>query len=101
MQFFRPNACFVGKILLAGAMLAAAPARADTFTLQGSTTLSSRLMIPQKQAIEAASGHKLVLVPNKSSLGIQALFEGAAQFAMISGPLDNEIQTLQTALPNA
>ena len=101
MQFFRPNACFVGRILLAGAMFAAAPAHADTFTLQGSTTLSNRLMIPQRKAIEAASGHKLVLVPNKSSLGLQALFEGSAQFAMISGPLDTELKTLQTALPNA
>jgi len=83
-------------------MTAAAPAaHADTFTLQGSTTLSSRLMVPQKKAIEAASGHSLVLVPNKSSLGIQALFEGVAQFAMISGPLDTEIQTLRTVLPNA
>ncbi|AMN44603.1 phosphate ABC transporter substrate-binding protein [Rhodoplanes sp. Z2-YC6860] len=101
MRPLSPKASFLGRILLAGAMLAAAPAHADIFTLQGSTTLSSRLMIPQKKAIEAASGHKLVLVPNKSSLGLQALFEGTAQFAMISGPLDTEVQTLQTVLPNA
>jgi phosphate transport system substrate-binding protein len=101
MRSFRPSVFFVGKVLLAGAMMAPTPAHADTFTLQGSTTLSSRVVIPQKQAIEAASGHRLVLVPNKSSLGIQALFEGAAQFAMISGPLDTEIRTLRTVLPNA
>jgi phosphate transport system substrate-binding protein len=101
MQFLRASASFVGRVLFAGTVLIAAPARADSITLQGSTTVSSRLMIPQKQAIEALAGHKLILVPNKSSLGIQALFEGAAQFAMISGPLDTEIKLLRNIVPDA
>ena len=69
--------------------------------LQGSTTLSSRLMIPYQEAIEKLSGQKLIVVPNKSSLGLQALFEGSAQFAMISGPLEIEEKTLRKLVPNA
>ena len=37
-------------------------------------------------AIEASSGHQLTVVPNKSSLGLLALFEKRADFAMISAP---------------
>jgi phosphate transport system substrate-binding protein len=52
-------------------------------------------MEPYQAAIEAASGHKLTVVPNKSSLGLLALFEKRADFAMISGPLANEIAGLK------
>ena len=77
------------------------PASAEQFMLQGSTTLSNRLMIPQRQAIEDLSGQKLIIIPNKSSLGIQALFEQNAQFGMISGPLETEIKVLRKLVPNA
>ena len=87
--------------IAAAGLLAASPASAEQFTLQGSTTLSSRLMLPQQQAIEGLSGQKLVIVPNKSSLGIQALFEQNAQFGMISGPLESEIKVLRKQVPNA
>jgi phosphate transport system substrate-binding protein len=56
-------------------------------------------MEPYQGAIEAASGHKLTVVPNKSSRGLLALFEKSADFAMISGP-ENEIKTLKTNYPN-
>jgi phosphate transport system substrate-binding protein len=84
------------------AVLAAVmPASAEPLIAQGSTTLSSQLMLPHQEAIEKLSGQKLVIVPNKSSLGIQALFEEGAQFAMISGPLEIEEKTLRKLIPNA
>jgi phosphate transport system substrate-binding protein len=75
-------------------------ARAETFVVQGSTTFTHQLMEPYQTAIEASSGHKLTVVPNKSSLGILALFEKRGNFAMISGPLENEVAQLKLTNPN-
>lgn len=83
------------------ALSAGAPLAAEPLILQGSTTLSSRLLIPHQQKIEQRSGQKLIIVPKKTSLGLQALFEGSAQFAMISGPLEIEEKTLRKLVTNA
>ena len=56
-------------------------------------------MEPYQAAIEASSGHQLTVVPNKSSLGLLALFDKRADFAMISGPLETEIDGLKQANP--
>jgi len=74
-------------------------ARAQTFIVQGSTTFTHNVMEPYQAAIEASSGHKLTVVPNKSSLGLLALFENRADFAMISGPLENEVGDLKLRRP--
>jgi phosphate transport system substrate-binding protein len=73
---------------------------AQTYVLQGSTTFAHSVMEPHQGAIEASSGHKLTVVPNKSSQGIVALFEKFGDFAMISGPLQNEIDTLKPSYPD-
>src|ERR1700722_260813 len=70
-------------------------ASAQTFVVQGSTTFTHRIMEPYQAAIEASSGHGLTVVPNKSSLGLLALFDKRADFAMISGPLENEVEHLK------
>jgi len=75
-------------------------ARAQTFIVQGSTTFTHNVMEPYQIAIEASSGHKLTVVPNKSSFGILALFEKRANFAMISGPLKIEIEHLKPSHPD-
>lgn len=75
-------------------------AGAQTFIVQGSTTFTHRVMEPYQAAIEASSGYQLTIVPNKSSLGLLALFEKRADFAMISGPLENEIEGLKSTHPN-
>ena len=72
----------------------------QAYLVQGSTTFTHRVMEPYQHAIEAASGHKLTVVPNKSSLGLLALFEKRADFAMISGPLEGEIEKLKSSNPN-
>lgn len=58
-------------------------------------------MIPYQRDIENLSQQKLIVVPNKSSLGIQALFEKNAQFGMISGPLEVEVKSLRKTLASA
>lgn len=75
-------------------------AQAQTFIVQGSTTFNNRVMQQFQTAIEQESGHKLIVVPNKSSLGLLALFDRRADFAMISGPLQNEIDALKPDHPN-
>lgn len=80
-------------------LLSCSWAGAQTFVVQGSTTFTHRVMEPYQGAIEAASGHKLTVVPNKSSLGLLALFDKRADFAMLSGPLANEIAQLRSKHP--
>jgi phosphate transport system substrate-binding protein len=75
-------------------------AQTQTYIVQGSTTFTHDVMEPHQNDIEKSSGHKLIVVPNKSSLGILALFEKRGDFAMISGPLENEIKRLKHAHPD-
>jgi ABC-type phosphate transport system substrate-binding protein len=91
---------FMGLTIALAALVAATGAQANNFVVQGSTTFNRRIIIPYQPAIEAASSHKLTVIPNKSSIGIQALFEKRADFAMISGPLNDEIAILGSTNPN-
>lgn len=77
----------------------ALPAYADSLVLQGSTTFNSELIVPQRAAIEAASRHRLTVVPNKSNLGLLALFKGEADLAMISTALANEAEIIGRSNP--
>lgn len=72
----------------------------QSYTIQGSTTFTHRVMEPYQSAIEAASGHKLTVVMTKSSRGVLALFEKQGDFAMISGPLETEIAELKKTYPD-
>jgi phosphate transport system substrate-binding protein len=84
-------------VLAGGGALSSA--RADTFIVQGSTTFNQRLMMPYQAAVEASSGHKLIVVPNKSTTGMLALFEQRADFAMISTPIESEIALAKALNP--
>jgi phosphate transport system substrate-binding protein len=75
-------------------------ASANPLTLQGSTTFTQRLLVPHQGAIEAAAGQKLVVIPNKSSTGLVALFEGRADLAMISSSLESEVALLRQTHPS-
>lgn len=74
-------------------------ASADVLMIQGSTTFNSRVIVPYQAVIENAAGHKLTVVPNKSSVGLLALFEGRADLAMISTALEDEIAVLRKTNP--
>jgi phosphate transport system substrate-binding protein len=82
-----------GLALLASAMFG--PAAAENLTIQGSTTFNTMLLASHRPAIEAASGHSLAVIPNKSSLGLVALMEGRADLAMISTSLQSEVAALR------
>jgi phosphate transport system substrate-binding protein len=85
-------------------LLVVAPASfsaAETLMVQGSTTFNRRIMEPHQAEIEAASGHTLTVIPNKSTPGLIALLEGRAQIAMISASLPGEIEALQKVMPSA
>jgi phosphate transport system substrate-binding protein len=84
--------CAVSMLAFAAGLSAA---MADTLIVQGSTTFSRRLLEPQQAAIESRAGHKLTVIPNKSTPGLIALLEGRAQMAMISAPLQSEIELLK------
>src|SRR5271170_5440620 len=99
----RPAMCGRGKLLalvLPFFLLSHSVTAAQTFIIQGSTTFTHRVMEPYQTAIEASSGSQLTIVPNKSSLGLLALFDKRADFAMISGPLETEIEKLKPDHPN-
>jgi phosphate transport system substrate-binding protein len=85
---------------LFGLLLSCSAAAAQTYVLQGSTTFTHRIMDAHQAEIEMGSGHRLSVIPNKSSLGLLALFERRADFAMISGPLSTEIDSLKLTHPN-
>ena len=80
-------------------LLGCSAVAAQTYVLQGSTTFTHRIMDAHLAEIEMGSGHRLTVIPNKSSLGLLALFEKRADFAMISGPLGTEIGSLKPNHP--
>ena len=92
------------RLMLAVTMMqvviqAAAPAAAETLIVQGSTTFNRRIMEPFRAEIEAAAGHVLTIIPNKSTPGLIGLMEGRAHLSMISAPLRTEIDILRQVAP--
>jgi phosphate transport system substrate-binding protein len=75
------------------------PASADTVRIHGSTTFNRVLLEPNQGLIEQKSGHRLVVIPNKSANGIVDLLEGRAELAMISAALAKEIEMLKKIRP--
>jgi phosphate transport system substrate-binding protein len=75
------------------------PAHADNLILQGSTTFATAIAQPDASAVEAQTGHHLDVIPNKSNLGLLALFEHKADLAMISTSLEREMEILSKSNP--
>src|SRR5450631_1431136 len=74
-------------------------ARSDNLVLQGSTTFTTGVAQPFASAVEAQTGHHLEIIPNKSNLGLLALFEHKADLAMISTTLEREVEILRKSDP--
>ncbi len=87
-------------ILLVVFMLPSHLARADRFVLQGSTTFNDYIMSNYQSAIERATNDTLVVIPTKTNLGLIALLEKQADFAMISTRIESEIGTLRRTNPD-
>jgi phosphate transport system substrate-binding protein len=103
LDWIIPASVLAARVVIAAAVLAccgaATSAFADTLIVQGSTTFNRRLMEPYQATIEAASGHQLTVIPNKSTPGLIGLLEGRAHMAMISAPLHSEIELLRKSVP--
>jgi phosphate transport system substrate-binding protein len=74
---------------------------AESVMIQGSSTVSGRLLTPYKDTIEAKSGQKLEVIASKSAAGLVALLEGKSDLAMTSAPLDAEMSAVRQLLPTA
>ena len=72
---------------------------AATLTIAGSTTFNTAVMVPHQKAIEAATGDTLVIVPNRTELGVKLLLEHSADLAMISTKLASVSRALQANDP--
>jgi ABC-type phosphate transport system substrate-binding protein len=81
--------------------IAAAPAAgADTLTIQGSSTFSANILTPNQPMIEALSGQSLKIVGIRSDIGLLRLLARQAEFAVISTPLQQAIESLRTNSPD-
>jgi phosphate transport system substrate-binding protein len=75
------------------------PSSAATLTIAGSTTFNTAVMVPYQKAIEAATGHTLIIIPNRTELGVKLLLERSADLAMISTKLESVSRTLRESDP--
>jgi phosphate transport system substrate-binding protein len=72
----------------------------DELIIQGSTTFNTTVLVPFGKAVELETGLQLNVVPNNSRLGLEALFAGEADLAMLSADLKSEERLLQAANPS-
>jgi len=70
-----------------------------SLVLQGSTTFNTMVVESFGKAVESETGLKLVVVPNRSSLGLLALLTSNASLAMLSTGLEPEIELLRQSNP--
>jgi phosphate transport system substrate-binding protein len=91
-------ACFAIGIIVAALVGAAS---AEPIFLNGSTTVINMLVAPHQAEIEAASGQKIVVIGNGSQRGLADLMAGKAQVAMISAPLELEVDKINAKQPGA
>jgi phosphate transport system substrate-binding protein len=73
---------------------------AGALKIQGSTTFHMTVIGPFGKAVEAETGLQLVVVPNNSRLGLQALFAGEADLAMLSADVKHEVDLLRQSDPS-
>lgn len=76
------------------------PSAAQTLTVSGSTTFNTTIFTPHQKAIESATGLRLVVIPNKTDLGIRLLAEKRSDVAMISTALEPLIRAMREASPD-
>ena len=81
-------------------LMAGLAARAETLTIQGSSTASTTLLTPNQAMIEALSGHSLKIVGIRSDIGLLRLLARQAEFAVISTSLKQSIDSLRTNSPD-
>jgi ABC-type phosphate transport system substrate-binding protein len=75
-------------------------ARAETLTIQGSSTFSANILTPNQPMIEALSGQSLKIVGIRSDIGLLRLLARQAEFAVISSSLQQTIESLRSRSPD-
>jgi phosphate transport system substrate-binding protein len=81
-------------------LMAGVAARAETLTIQGSSTASTTLLSPNQAMIEALSGQSLKIVGIRSDIGLLRLLARQAEFAVISTSLKQSIDALRINSPD-
>jgi len=99
-QTFLGRAAVSALVALAATAWAQRPAAAQTVTVSGSTTFNTTILTPHQKAIESATGLRLVVIPNKTDLGIKLLAERRSDVAMISTSLEPVVQALRASAPD-
>src|SRR6185436_18178079 len=94
---FRAIAIFTLSVF---AMVGAPVARAETLTVQGSSTASTSLLTPNQAVIEALSGQSLKILGIRSDLGLLRLLGRQAEFAVISTTLKQVVASLRINSPD-
>lgn len=74
-------------------------ASSASLVIQGSTTFNTTVVETVGKEVQAEIGLKLVVIPNKSSLGLLALLANNASLAMLSTGLENEVELLRQSDP--
>jgi phosphate transport system substrate-binding protein len=97
MKYFRYG-CTLQFLIIGIAVLLSRPGFADPLVIQGATTFDRNIMQPHLEKIMAATGHQITVIPNRTSFGLLALFEGRAHLAMISAPLSSGVAHLKKAM---
>ena len=103
MAQFKKHFWYFGKLLLALLVIGTGSVQSafsENLVLQGSTTFATGLAQPYGNAVESQTGLHLEVIPNKSNLGLIALFEGKADLAMISTTLEKEVEILRRSNPD-
>jgi len=88
-------------LLTAGLSVAAVAAQAETVKIHGSSTVANTLLLPNKAAIESASGMSLAITGNGSSRGIADLMAGKSDMGAISAPLDITVAKINKKKPGS
>ncbi len=68
--------------------------------IQGSTTFNAELVKPNRAKVDVLFGQPVDIVANKSSWGLLALLEGRVDMAMISAPLEAELNSMRQLKPD-
>jgi phosphate transport system substrate-binding protein len=80
--------------------LAAGAAPAEPLTIQGSSTFSANILIPNQAKIETISGQAIKIVGIRTDVGLLRLLAHQAEFAIISTSLSHAIDSLRSSRPD-
>lgn len=85
------------SLLIASSLLAALTAHGAEVRLSGSSTTAETLIQPRKAAVEALSGHTLMIAASSTGRGLADLAAGRCDAALVSEPLDIAIEAARLA----